>query len=41
MARLRWGKVRDQEDYEDTARVARFDALIAERAKAVSGPVRE
>jgi len=25
----RWGKVRAQEDYEDTARVAAFDALTA------------
>jgi ketosteroid isomerase-like protein len=28
-----WGKVRDQEDYEDTERVAAFDRALAERTE--------
>ena len=28
MARLSWGKIRDQEDYEDTERVAAYDRVL-------------
>ena len=30
-ARARWGKLVEQEDYEDTERVVAYDALVAER----------
>ncbi len=30
MVRTTWGKVREQEDYEDTERVAAFDARVTE-----------
>jgi ketosteroid isomerase-like protein len=29
----RWGRIRSQEDYEDTARVAAFDALAASQTR--------
>jgi ketosteroid isomerase-like protein len=31
MARLRWGRIQSQEDYEDTERVTAFDARMAPR----------
>jgi hypothetical protein len=32
MARLRWGKIQDQEDYEDSERVSALDARMAARS---------
>jgi ketosteroid isomerase-like protein len=33
-----WGKLRTQEDYEDTERAAAFDALLARTAVTADGP---
>jgi ketosteroid isomerase-like protein len=39
MVRVRWGRIIEQEDYEDTERVAAYDERLARRAAV--GPARE
>jgi hypothetical protein len=34
-ARARWGRLVEQEDYEDTARVVEYESLVAARGGAV------